>query len=131
MTGHAERIAERLIVEERVAFAAAFARGDREAAWEALKTIHILAQPYIGPHWSSHTAMLRFALNQRDWREVGGQLLRLALVPLGNATGRLPIGNHGRARVSPFRAMPIPDALRERLTASDTALPIGRSHDTP
>lgn len=120
----------RLIWEERAKFKTARASGDVDAAWDALKTAHILAQPYFGPHWSSHISMLRFAAAQRDWREVGGQLLRLALVPLGNATGRLPMGNHGRARVSPFRPMPIPHDLRERLAQTHGALPITINRDT-
>jgi hypothetical protein len=129
--GLADRLpAYRLIWEERAKFKTARATGDVDAAWEALKTAHILAQPYLGPHWSSHVAMLRFAAQQRDWREVAGQMLRLALVPLGNATGRLPMGNHGRARVSPFRPMPIPDALQARLAATGTALPTKTNHDT-
>lgn len=110
----------RLIWEELTAFEAAKAVGDTAAAWEALKTIHIVAQPFIGPHWSSHIRMLRYASSLRDWREVGGQLLRLALVPLGNATGRLPVGNHGRARVSPFKPMPVSDILQSRLAKAAT-----------
>ena len=41
----------------------------------------------------------------RDAREAAGQLLRLALVPLGHALARLPMGNIGRARVSAFAPM--------------------------
>ncbi|MFD2377205.1 DUF3703 domain-containing protein [Ottowia pentelensis] len=41
-------------------------------------------------------------MRTRDWPEVAGQLLRLALVPLGHLSGRLPIGNPGRATVSAF-----------------------------
>ena len=41
----------------------------------------------------------------RDLREAGGQVLRLALVPLGHALARLPIGNTGRARVSALAPM--------------------------
>ena len=120
----------RLVWGELVAFRSARSRGDDRAAWEALKTIHIIAQPYIGPHWCSHTAMLRFAFAQRDWREVGGQLLRLALVPLGNATGRLPVGNHGRSRVSPFQPMPIAENLRRKLAEANGRLPSQAGHDS-
>lgn len=122
--------AYRLIWDEQAAFRAARSCGDDEAAWEALKAVHILAQPYIRPHWSSHIAMLRFAMVQRDWREFGGQVLRLALVPLGNATGRLPVGNHGRSRVSPFQPMPIPENLAQRLSTANGRLPPQSSRDT-
>lgn len=119
-----------LIWVEQAAYRAARSSGDVEAAWEALKTIHILSQRIVGPHWSSHVAMLRFALAQHDWREIAGQLLRLALVPLGNATGRLPVGNHGRARASPFAPMPIPEHLTARLANASIQLSRPPGHDT-
>ena len=45
------------------------------------------------------------ALQLRDLREAGGQVLRLALVPLGHALARLPIGNTGRAQLSALAPM--------------------------
>ena len=65
----------------------------------------MLGQTTLSLHWRSHTAMLRYALQLRDLREAGGQVLRLALVPLGHALARLPIGNTGRARVSALAPM--------------------------
>lgn len=56
--------------------------------------------------------MFAFAVLLRDWPEAAGQLLRLALAPLSNLTGRLPIGNTGRSTVSAFTAMDIPSDLR-------------------
>lgn len=123
MTAIDKSIILRLIAQEQAEFAAARVQGDRARAWEALEAIHILGQSVLVPHWSSHIAMLRFALEQRDWREVCGQLLRLALVPLGNATGRLPVGNHGRARVNPFAPMPIPEHIQLRLLNASATLP--------
>jgi hypothetical protein len=62
--------------------------------------------------------MLAFAVRLRDWPEAAGQLLRLALAPLGNLTGRLPIGNTGRSTVNAFNAMDIPPDLRAILDRS-------------
>ncbi|WP_082545220.1 DUF3703 domain-containing protein [Sphingopyxis sp. Root1497] len=73
--------------------------------------MHIVAQPWLSLHLWSHWQMLRFAVSLRDWREAAGQIFRLALVPLGTLTGRLPVGNTGRARVSAFRPMPLPPEL--------------------
>lgn len=42
-----------------------------------------------------------------DWAEVAGQTLRLLLVPLGHALGRLPVGNPGRSNISAFQPMPV------------------------
>ena len=91
------------------------------AAWLALERAHILAQPYFVAHLASHWHMLGFALAVHDWREAAGQLFRLALVPLGSLTGRLPAGNTGRARVSAFRPMPMPADLAELLSPRDSA----------
>lgn len=63
----------------------------------------------------SHIAMLAFAFSRRDLREILGQLLRIALVPLGALTGRLPTGNTGRARISAFAPMPVPEDLQPYL----------------
>lgn len=92
---------------------------DHTAAWYALERAHIIAQPYFAPHLASHWHMLGFALALRDWREAAGQLFRLALVPLGSLTGRLPVGNTGRARTSAFRSMPLPGDLAALLSSGD------------
>lgn len=87
---------------------AAFARdagAPPATRWRWLEAVHVLGQTTLSLHWRSHTAMLRYALQLRDAREAAGQVLRLALVPLGHALARLPIGNTGRAQVSAFAPM--------------------------
>lgn len=84
-------------------------------AFVAVWAHDIVSQPHLGPHLANHWAMLGFAAEQRDWREVAGQIARLALAPLGSMTGRIPAGNTGRSNVSAFPPMPIPDDLREKL----------------
>jgi hypothetical protein len=89
---------------------------DPTVAWRSLERAHILAQPYLRAHASVHRRMLGYAIERGEWRECLGQLFRLALVPLGNATGKLPLGNTGRANVSAFQPMPIPQDLLEAVT---------------
>ncbi len=110
-----------LICDETQRYRASRRALDEAAAWRALERAHILAQPYFFAHLASHWHMLGFALTLRDWREAAGQLFRLALVPLGSLTGRLPAGNTGRARVSAFRPMPLPADLAEGLSPRDSA----------
>lgn len=107
--------ARALIVEEMANFGAAGHAGDRLEAWRALERAHIVEQPYLGLHLTSHWSMLAYAFRERDIKETWGQCLRLALVPLGAITGRLPIGNTGRSNVSAFRPMPIPQDLLARM----------------
>ncbi len=80
--------------------------------WQWLEAAHVLGQSVMALHWRSHTTMLRYAIQQRDLSEVQGQLLRLALVPLGHALARLPAGNVGRADVNAFKPMEPDPVLR-------------------
>ena len=107
--------ARRLIDAEMGRFEAARATGDVAQAWVALERAHIVSQPYLGPHVANHWAMLRYAFERCDWRETGGQVLRIALAPLGALTGRIPIGNTGRSNVSAFKPMLIADDLLAKL----------------
>ncbi len=76
-------------------------------AWLYLEAAHVVGQLYIKPHLVTHSHMLGLSIRTRDWPEVAGQLLRLALVPLGHLSGRLPLGNPGRATVSAFEPLPV------------------------
>jgi Protein of unknown function (DUF3703) len=104
--------ARRLIRREIAAFDKARTLGDIITAWSALERAHIISQPYLGPHLTNHSTMLGYATAQRDWREVMGQIFRLAFAPFGTLTGMIPKGNTGRSNVSAFQPMPIPDDLR-------------------
>lgn len=103
---------DQYIERERISHRVARSADDREAAWRALERLHILSQTAFWPHIRSHLEMLGYAVVLRDGKEVAGQLVRLALAPLGNITGRLPIGNTGRTNVSAFQPMEIPEDLR-------------------
>src|SRR3546814_19509500 len=82
-----------------------------DLAWCHLERAHVVSQTHLWPHMQSHWKMLQLAVRLRDGREVVGQLFRLALAPLGNLTGRMPIGNTGRSNVSAFRKMQLPADL--------------------
>ncbi|WP_301749544.1 DUF3703 domain-containing protein [uncultured Erythrobacter sp.] len=105
----------RVIAAEMAAYRSVAEAGDDDRAWHHLERVHIVSQPYLGPHLASHGAMLGFAIRRRDWSEVLGQMVRIILAPLGSLTGRLPVGNTGRSNVSAFAPMPIPADLAEAL----------------
>ena len=104
-----------LVNRELIQFEFAHARGDQHAAWRCLERIHILSQGFGLMHIYSHWWMLRYAWILKDTKEVAGQLMRLALAPIGNLTGRLPFGNTGRANVSAFQPMDIPTDLNAQI----------------
>jgi hypothetical protein len=89
--------------------------GDQSTAWHHLERAHIIGQQDFFLHIDSHVKMLGHAIALRDGTEIFGQVVRLALAPLGNLTGRLPIGNTGRSNVSAFRSMDIPADLKSKL----------------
>jgi hypothetical protein len=92
------------------------ARGDHASAFASLERAHVLGQTDFGSHWRVHLRMLRVGWARRDSREVLGQMLRLALVPIGHAVGRLPVGNTGGSNVSAFRPMPVAADLQRLLS---------------
>jgi Protein of unknown function (DUF3703) len=98
------------------AFRQAKAAQDAADAWHHLERAHILSQQVLRLHLHAHAIMLSFALPRREWREARGQVLRLLLAPHGALLGRIQMGNTGRASVSAFAPMPIPEELRHVLT---------------
>ena len=98
-----------------------------EQRWRWLTAAHVVGQNNFSMHWNSHSAMLRFALATRDQPEAAGQILRLALVPLGHLLHRLPAGNIGRATVNAFAPMALApelarliDEMRERSKSQES-----------
>lgn len=86
-----------------------------EARWLWLEAAHVTGQSVLKLHWQSHVWMLRHARQSQDRAEIGGQLFRLALVPLGHLLQRLPLGNIGRSHVNAFKPMVVPDAVAQRI----------------
>ncbi|WP_233998166.1 DUF3703 domain-containing protein [Erythrobacter sp. QSSC1-22B] len=97
MADHPTSRISAFLAEEYRAANLAVSAGCIDHAWLHLKRAHILAQLKLVSHCQSHWRMLRLAVRLRDWREAAGQIIRFGLAPPGNLTGRLPIGNTGRA----------------------------------
>jgi Protein of unknown function (DUF3703) len=90
-------------------------RSDYEAAWPDLERAHVLAQPSAREHVQTHWVMLVCGFRQRDIGEVLGQVIRLIVAAPASVLGVYPRGNTGRANVSAFRPMPMPEDLRRLL----------------
>ncbi len=89
----------------------ALQRGDFEASFLHLERAHVLAQRMTIRHTYIHALMLVAGLRRGDAREVVGQLPRIVASILFSRLW-VPRGNSGRARVSAFKPMPVPDDLR-------------------
>ena len=103
------------LTEEYLRVAKAAEEQSFEEAWHHLERAHVAAQDRFGPHCVAHWRMLRLAWRAGDWRELLGQIFRLSPAPIGNITGRLPIGNSSRSNVSAFARMEIEPEIRRVL----------------
>jgi len=61
--------------------------GDAKSVFAALERAHVLGQLDFVPHLRVHWQMLRTGWSAGDRREVAGQLMRIALVPVGHLIG--------------------------------------------
>lgn len=76
-----------------------------------LERAHILGQRNYIPHVRSHYWMYKVAIKLSDVRETIGQVARI-IMSVGSLVGTVPLGNTGRARISPVKPMPIPEDLQ-------------------
>lgn len=91
---------------------ALYYKSNREEKWLRLERLHVIGQQFLSKHFLVHFLMLKLAVLDTNWREILGQLFRLILVLPGHFFNRLPLGNIGSSRVSPFKKMSIPDDLK-------------------
>jgi len=89
--------------------------GDWTSCWRLLEDSHILSQPWVIPHLQVHASMLVSGYEERDHREVVGQILRLLVGAPASALKNYPVGNSGRARISAIKPMPLRPDLAEAL----------------
>jgi Protein of unknown function (DUF3703) len=85
--------------------------GNFEVCFAHLERAHVLSQRMTGRHTYVHWLMLVAGWRRGDWREVVGQMPRMLASMLFSRLW-VPRGSSGRARVSAFKPMPVPDDLR-------------------
>ena len=93
---------------------------DIPKAWKHLERAHIIGQYHPISHTGIHFRMLIYALYLRDGKETMGQMPRFLFGWIGSLFNRIPVGNIGTAKVPIFAPMPIPEDLRDLLSAADT-----------
>ncbi len=86
------------------------ALGDLSQAFIHLERAHILSQRFTLAHSATHLRMLKLGWRTRNIREVLGQLTRAVAAVLFSRIW-VPVGNTGRANVSAFAPMPVPEDL--------------------
>lgn len=88
-----------------------------QTAFAHLERAHILSQRFALAHCATHLRMLRLGMGSGDWPEVLGQLPR-TLAAMFFSRIWVPAGNTGRANVSAFRPMPVPEDLARVLDSA-------------
>jgi len=86
--------------------------GNYEVCFIHLERAHVLAQRSTARHCYVHWLMLVAGRRRNDYREVIGQIARILTSALFSRLW-VPTGNTGRARMSAFKPMPVPDDLRQ------------------
>ncbi len=86
---------------------------DAASQFAHLERAHILSQYSTRDHVAVHMRMLRWAVRERDVREVAGQVVRIVGAATKTAIGLIPVGNTGGSNVSAIKPMPLPDDLAE------------------
>jgi len=89
-----------------------FDEQDYAQCYYHLERGHILGQRNYIPHVVNHYWMLKVGLKQSDFREAAGQVIRM-IMSIFSLINLVPLGNTGRARISPFKVMPIPSDLQD------------------
>jgi len=106
-------------VDAELAEASARAKdNDLATAFRHLERAHVLGQANTIEHTRVHLLMLKVGWRRRDWREILGQLFRIAGASIKTPLGIYPSGNTGGASVSPFKPMPVPSDLQEKIDAA-------------
>ena len=90
----------------------AFASEDYQQCYSHLERAHILGQRNYLPHVQSHYWMYKVGVKTGDVREVLGQVTRM-IMSIFSIIKLVPLGNTGRARISPIKPMPIPADLAQ------------------
>lgn len=92
--------------------------GQSAASFAHLERAHVLGQASTFHHVRVHVQMLGWAWRHRVWKEARGQALRIVGAASKTAFGWIPTGNTGGANISPFKPLPVPDDLAERIAAA-------------
>jgi len=89
-----------------------FKKQDFAQCYYHLERGHILGQRNYIAHVFNHYWMFKVGIKQRDSREVLGQMIRMVM-SIFSLINLVPLGNTGRARISPLKSMPIPSDLHD------------------
>lgn len=116
-----QRIA-RSVDDEIIAAERCEASSDYGSAFKHLERAHVLGQSITFEHTRVHWRMLKIALKTKNWREVYGQIFRIAGASTKTPLGIYPTGNTGGADVYFFKPMPVPADLQAIIDGARTNL---------
>jgi len=89
-------------------------------AFHHLERAHVLGQSITYEHARVHWQMLKIGWKIRNWREIFGQVFRIAGASTKTPLGIYPNGNTGGSNVYFFQPMPVPKDLQAILDEKRT-----------
>lgn len=93
------------VADEIEGYRVSLANGNPGEASKHLENAHVLGQESTYWHVVTHLNMARWAIHQRNFKELLGQLIRIVGAATKTAIGLVPPGNTGGSNVSPFKPM--------------------------
>ena len=115
MTKYTENIKPYVLEEIRTS-AAESREGNSAQAFTHLENAHVLGQESTYLHVLAHIHMARWAVRQKDFKELAGQIIRIIGAATKTAVGLVPIGNTGGSNISPFKPLPLSDEHSRLIT---------------
>ena len=108
-------------IDEEIGVAERFLQAnDPAAAFHHLERAHVLGQSITLEHTRVHWRMLKIGWKTKNWREIFGQIFRIAGASTKTPLGIYPAGNTGGSNVYFFKPMPVPDDLQAILDEART-----------
>lgn len=93
-----------------------------DEAFRRLENAHVIGQESTRLHVFAHYQMARWAVQQKDLRELLGQVLRIVGAATKTVFGLVPRGNTGGSNVSPFKPMPLSAEHERIITAAKSGI---------
>jgi len=90
-----------------VVYDTALSHHNEREAFSALEDAHVIGQHSTYYHCLIHYKMLLHGSNNKDWKAVIGQTVRIIGAATKTAIGLVPKGNTGGTNISPFKRLPV------------------------
>jgi hypothetical protein len=108
-------VINKLLTNELALYQAARSNSNSGLCFQHLGRAHVIAQQRWFYHFYVHALMLEYAWDNKNYKEIFGQIIRLVATIPGHLFKKLPTGNVGWSTVGIFQKMAVPEDLKPHL----------------